>query len=217
MASGPITVWQIDGETMQTVTDFILRGGASKITADGDCSHEVKRCLLLGRKAMTYLDHILKSFADKGLSCQSYGFSSSLVWMWELDHKESWAPRNWCFWPVMLDKTLERPLDCREIQPVNPKRNQFCIFIGRTNNEAEGPILWPPDMKNSLIRKDHDTEKEWKQEEKAVAENEMIGWHYWLDGQEFEQALGVDDVQGSLACCSPWGLKESDTTEQLNN
>ena len=157
MASSPITAWQIDGETMETVIDFIL-GGGSKITADGDCSQEVKRCLLLRRKAMTNLDSILKSFADKVLSCQSCGFSSSLVWMWELDHKESWVPKNWCFWTVMLDKTLERPLDCKEIQPVNPKRNQFWIFIGRTNTEAQGPILhlmWRTDSleKTVILRK----------------------------------------------------------------
>ena len=115
MASGPITSWQIDGETVETVRDFIL--GGSKITADGDCSHEMKRCLLLGRKAMTNLDSILKSrhyFTDKRLSSQSYGFSSSHVCMWELDYKEGWVLKNWCFWTVVLEKTLESPLDCRE-------------------------------------------------------------------------------------------------------
>ena len=123
MASGPITSWQIDGETMETVTDFIFLG--SKITTGGDCSHEIKRCLLLGRKAMTNLDSILKSrhyFADKGLSSQSHGFYSGHVWMWK--HKESWAPKNWCFWTEVLEMTLESPLDCKEIQPVHPKRNQ---------------------------------------------------------------------------------------------
>ena len=124
MASSPITWWQIDGETMETVRDFIL--GGSKITADGDCSHEIKRCLLLGRKAMTNLDSILKSrdITNKGPFSQGYGFSSSHVWMWELDYKESWAPKNWCFWTVVLEKTLESPSDCKEIQPVNPRRNQ---------------------------------------------------------------------------------------------
>ena len=126
MASGPITSWQIVGETMETVRDFIL--GGSKITADGDSSHEIKRCLLLGRKAMTNLDIILKSrdtiLLTKGLSSQSYGFSSSHVWMWDLDYKESWVPKNWCFWTVVLEKTLESPLDCKEIKPVNPKGNQ---------------------------------------------------------------------------------------------
>ena len=139
MTSGPITSWQIDGET---VTDFIFRG--SKITADGDCSHEIKRCLLLGRKVMTNLDSILKSrdyFANKGLSSQGYGFSSGHVWMWELDCEESWAPKNWCFWTVVLEKTLESPLDFKEIQPVHPKGDQSWVFIGRTDVEAETPIL----------------------------------------------------------------------------
>ena len=127
MASSPITSWQIDGETMQTVRDYF---GGSKITAYGDCSHEIKRRLLLGRKAMTNLDSILKSrdyFANKGPSSQSYGFSSSHVWMWELDHKQSWAPKNWCFWSVVLEKMLQSPLDCKEIQPVHPKGNQSWI------------------------------------------------------------------------------------------
>ena len=145
MASGPITSWQIDGET---VTDFIFLG--SKITADGDCSHKIKRPLLLGRKAMTNLDSILKSrdIANKGLSSQSYGFSSSHVWMWELDYKESWAPKNWCFWSTVFKNTLENLLDCMVIKPVNPKGNQPWIFIGRTDAEAEAPILWQPDAKN---------------------------------------------------------------------
>ena len=149
MASGPITSWQVDGETVQTVRDLILRG--SKITADSDCSHEIKRHLPLGRKVMTNLDSILKSrhhFANKGPSSQSYGFSSSHVWIWQLAYKESWAPKNWCFWSVVLQKTLESPLDCKEVQPVHPKGNQSWIFIGRTDAEAETPILWPPDVKN---------------------------------------------------------------------
>ena len=156
MASGLITSWQIDGET---VRDFIL--GGSKITADGDCSHEIKRCLLLGKKVMTNLDSILKSrhyFTDKGSYSQSYGFSSGHVWMWELAHKESWAPNNWCFWTVVLEKT-ESPLDCKRIQLVNPKGNQSWIFIRRTDVEAETPVLWPPDAKNWLIWKDPDAGK----------------------------------------------------------
>ena len=146
--SSPITSRQIDGETMERVTDFICLG--SKITADGDCSHVIKRCLLLGRKAMTNLDCILKSrdyFANKSPSCQRCGFSSSHVWMWELDHKESWELKNWCFWIVVLEKTLESLLDWREIQPVHPKGNQSWIFIGRTDAEDETPTLWPPDAK----------------------------------------------------------------------
>ena len=140
MVSGPITSWEIDGET---VADFMFWG--SKITADGDCSHEIKRHLLLGRKVMTNLDSILKSrdyFVNKGPSSQGYVFSSSHVWMWELDCKESWALKNWSFWTVVLEKTLESPLDCKEIQPAHLKGNQYWVFIGRTDAEAETPILW---------------------------------------------------------------------------
>ena len=160
------------GETVETVTDFIFRG--SKITADGDCSHEIKRHLLLGRKAMTNLGSILKSrqyFANKGLSSQSYGFSSSHIWMWELDYKESWAPNNWCFWIVVLEKTLESPLDCKEIQPVNPKGKQSWIFTGRTDAETETPTLWPPDVKSWLIWKDPDAGKDWRWEETGTTED----------------------------------------------
>ena len=192
VASSPIISWQIDGEMMETVTDFIFLG--SKITADGDCSHEIKRHLLLGRKAMTNLDSILKSrhyFANKGPSSQGYGFSRSHVWMRELDYKESWVPKNGYFWSVVLEKTLESPLDCKEIQPVHPKGDQSWVFIGRIDAEAETPILWPPDAKNWLIWKDPDAGKDWGQEEKGTTENEMVGWHHWLDGHEFEQALGV--------------------------
>ena len=163
--------------------------------------------------------HIKKQrhyFANKGLSSQSYGFSSNHVWMWELDYKESWALKNWCFWTVALMKTLESPLDSKEIQPVHPKGNQSWIFIGRIDAEAETPILWPPDVKNWLTGKDPDAGEDWRQEEKGMTEDEMVGWHYWLDELEFEQALGVGDGQGSLACCSAWGLKESDTHWVMN-
>ena len=135
--------------------------------------------------------------------------------MWELDHKESWAPENWCFWTVVLKKTLESPLDCKEIQPVNPKGSQPWMFIGRTDAEAEAPVLWPPDAKSWLIGKAPDAGKDWKQE-KGMTEDEMVGWHHWLNGHEFEQAPGVDDEQGSMACCSPWGHKVSNMTEWLN-
>ena len=153
--------------------------------------------------------------ADKGPSSQSYGFPSGRVWMWELDHKESWALNNWCFWTVVLEKTLESPLDSKEIQPVHPKGNQSWIFIGGT--DAEAPILWPPDVKNWLIGKDPDTGKDWRQEQKGTTEDERVGRHHWRDGHEVEQALGDSERQGSLACCSPWGRKESDVTERLNN
>ena len=171
---------------METVIDFIFLG--SKITADGDCSHEIKRCLLLGRKTMTKLDSILKS-RDITLPTKVRlvkGFSSSHVWMWKLDCKESWAPKNWCFWTVVLEKTPESPLDCKEIQPVHPKGNQPWIFTGRTDAEAETPILWPPDVKNWLIWKDPDAGKDWGQDEKGMTEDEMVGWHHWLNGHEFE-------------------------------
>ena len=216
MASGSIIWWQIDGEPVETVTHFILLG--SKITADGDCIHEIKRCLLLGRKAMTNLDSVLKNrhhLADKGLYSESCGFSSSQVWMWELNHKESWALKNWCF-ELWHWRGLSSPLNCKEIKPIDPKGNQFSIFIGRTDAEAETPILWPPDAKNWLIRKDRMFMKDWRQEKKRMTEDEIIGWHHWLYGLEFEQALGVVEGQGSLACCSPWDHKESDTTEWLN-
>ena len=138
--------------------------------------------------------------------------------MWELDHKEGWALKNWCFWTVVLEKTLQSPLDCKEIKLINPKGNQSWVFIGRNDAEAEGPILqWKPDAKSWLIRKDHVAEKDWRQEEKGIAEDKMIGWHHWLNGHEFEQAPGDGEGQGSLACYSPWGYKESDMIEQLNN
>ena len=155
-------------------------------------------------------------FADKVPSSQSYGLSSSHVWIWELDYKESWALKNWCFWAVVLEKTLESPLDCKEIKPVNPKGNQSWMFIGRTDAKTETPIVWPPDAKNWLIGKDPDAGKDWKQEEKRTIKDEMVGWHHWLDRHEFEQVLRVSDGQGSLACCSPWGRRETDAPQQLN-
>ena len=169
------------------MSDFIL--GGSKITSDGDCSHEIKRCLLLERKTMTHLDSNIKKqshyFANKGLSSQRYDFFSSHVWMWELDYNKRWVPKNWCFWTVVLEKTLESPLDCKKIQLVHPKGNQSWILIGRTDAEAETPILWPPGAKNLLTGKDPDAEKDWRRE-KGMPEDEMFGWHHWLDGHEFE-------------------------------
>ena len=155
-------------------------------------------------------------FANKGPSSQGYGFSSSHVWIWELVSKGNWALKNSCFWTVVLEKTLESPLDSKEMKPVHPKRNESWIFVGRTDGEAEIPILWPPDAKNWLIGKDPDAGKDWRREEKGMTEDEMVGWHHWLNGHEFELTLGVCDGQGSLACCSPWGRKQSDTTERLN-
>ena len=163
--------------------------------------------------------HIKKQrhyLANKGPSSQSYGFSSSHVWMWELDYKESWVLKNLCFWTVVLEKTLKSPLDCKEIQPVYPKGDQSWIFIGSTDAEAEIPILWLPDAKNWLTWKDPDAGKDWGQAEKGTTEDEMAGWHHRLDGHGFEWTPGVGDGQGGLACCGSWGHKELDVTEQLN-
>ena len=171
--------------------------------------------------------HIKKQtryFADTGLSNQSYGFSSSHVWMWELDYKESLALKNWCFWTVLvLEKTLESPLDCKEIQPVHLKGNQSWIFIGMTDAKAETPILWPPDAKNWLIGKDPDAGKDWRWEEKGTTEDEMVGCHNVSMDMSLSRLweLVMDreawcDGQGSMACCSPWGRKELDRTEWLN-
>ena len=151
-------------------------------------------------------------FANKGSSSQGYSFSSSHVWMWQLDYKESWKPKNWCFWTVVLEKTLESPLYCKKIQPVHPKENQSWIFIGRTDAEAETPVLWPPHAKSWLNGKDSDAGRDWGQEEKGKTEDEMAGWRHWLDGSESEWTPGVGDGQGGLACCNSWGHKESDTT-----
>ena len=153
---------------------------------------------------------------NKGLSSQRYGFSSGHVGMWKLDYKESWVPKNWCFWTVVLEKTLESPLDCKEIQAVHPKGDQSWEFIGRTDVEAETPILWPPDAKSWLIWKDPNTGRDWGQEEERTTEDETAGWHHRLDGHGFGWNPGVGDGQGGLACCGSWGRKESDMTEQLN-
>ena len=138
-----------------------------------------------------------------------------VMWMWEWDHKESWVLKNWCFWTVVVEKTLVSPLDCKEIQPVHPKGDQSWVFTGRTDVEAEGPVLWLPDVKCWLIWKDPDAGKDWRQEEKGMTQDEMAGWHHRLNGHNYEQAPGDGDGQGSLVCCSPW-VAELDMTEQLN-
>ena len=216
MPSSPITSWQIDGETMETVTDFIFLG--SKITADGDCSHEIKRRLLLGRKVMTNLDYISKS-RDITLTTKVclvkamvflvvvYGCES-----WTIKKAEHWridAFELWCWRRLLrVPWTARRSNQCflKEISP------EYSL---RIDAEAETPILWPPDVKNWLIWKNPDTGKDWRHEEKGTTEDETAGWHHQLDRQESEQALGVGDGQGGLMCCSPWGRKESDTTERL--
>ena len=161
--------------------------------------------------------HIKKQrhYFAKGLSSQSYGLSSSHVQMWELDHKEGWAWKNWCFWTVVLEKTLESSLHCKEIKLGNSKGDQPWIFIGGV--DAETPIFWPPDAKSWLIGRDADVGKDWRQEEKGTTEDEIVGWHYRLSGHESEQTLGAREGQRSLVHCSPWGHAESDMTEWLNN
>ena len=187
MASSSIISWQIDGKTTETETDFIFFG--SKITADDDCSHEMKRRLLLGRKAITNLDSILKS-RDITLSTKVH-LVKAMVFLVVMYGCESWTKKRaehpridafemWCW------RRLESILDCKEIKPVNPKGNQSWIFVGRTDGEPETPILWPPDTKNWLTRKDPDAGKDWRQEERGTTEDEMVGWHHWLDGHEFE-------------------------------
>jgi len=197
---------------MERVTDFIF--GGCNITADGYWSHEIKWCLLLGRKAMINLDSILKSrdiiLPTKVCLVKAMIFPV-VMFGWELESKGSWAPNNWCFWTVVLEKTLESPLDCKEIKPVHPKGNQPWIFIGRIDAEAETPIVWPPDAKNWLTGKDSDAGKDWRQEEKGMTEDEMVGWHHQLDGLEFEywltDWLGIYlSVSGHLSCFYLWLL-----------
>ena len=215
IASSPITSWQIDGETMETMRDFIFWG--SKIIADGDCSHQIKRHMLLGRKSydkprqrikkqrhyFVNRCHLIKAMV---FPVVMYGCKS-----WTINKAEYWridAFKLWCW------RRLESPLNSKEIKPVNHKGNQPWIFIART--DAEAPTLWPPDAKSPLTRKDPDAGKDWGQEEKGMKEDEMVRWHHWLNGHEFEQALGDGEGQGSLACCSP-RVAESDMTEWLNN
>ena len=192
--------------------------GGSKITADDDCSHEIERCLLLRRKAMTNLDRILKSrditLPTKVHLVQAMVFSSSHVWMWELDYKENWAPKNWCFWTVVLEKTLESLLACKEIQPVHPKGNQSWIFIGRTDAEAEVPILWPPDVKSRLIRKDPDVGKDERREEKGMTEDEMVGWTNSMDMSLSKlQELVIDWKPGVLQSMESQRVRQDWATE----
>ena len=155
-------------------------------------------------------------FANIGPPSQSYDFSSSHVWMWELDYKESWAPKNWCFWSVVLEKTLESPLDCKEIQPVHPKGDQSWIFSGRTDGGAENSSTLATWYEELTHWKRPWCWERWRQEEKGTTEDEVIGWHHWLHGHEFEQAPGDCDGHRSLVCCHLWGRKESDMTERVN-
>ena len=203
MTFSPITSWQIDGETMETVTDFL----GSKTTEDGGCSHEIQRCLLLGRKAMTNLDSILNSrhyFANKGPSSQSYGFSNSHVWMWELHYREyCWridAFELWCWRRLLRVPWTARRSNQSILKEIDPEYPLKGLIL-----KLKLQLLWPPDVKNWLIGKDPDARKYWRQEEREMTEDELVGWHHRLDGREFEQAPRVGDGQDSLACCSPWG------------
>ena len=221
MAFGPITSWEIDGETVETVSDFIL--GGSKITVDGDCSHEIKRCLLLGRKVMTNLDSILKRrditlLTKVQISSQDYDFPVVMYGCesWTIkkaEHQRIDAFKLWCW-----RRLLRVPWNARKSNQSILKENQSWILTGRTDSEAkaEGPILWPPDVKSWLIWKDPDAGKDWGQEEKGKAEDEMVGRHHRLNGHWFGWTPGVGDGQGGLVCCSSWGHKKSDTTEWLN-
>ena len=203
---------------METVTDLFSWAPKSLwiVTAamklkDG-CSLEGKLC-----KPRQHIKKQRHNFANKGPYTKSYGFTSSQVRMWELDHKEGWELKNWWFQMVVLEKTLESPFTSKEIKPINSKENQPWILIGRTDDEAETLTFWPPDVKGWLIGKDPDAGKDWGQEDKWVTEDEMVGWHHWLNGHEFEQTLGDSEGQGSLACCSLWGCRELYTTWPLNN
>ena len=206
-------------EKIETVTDFIFLD--SKITVDDDFSHEVKRCLLLGRKAMANLDSVLKNrditLATNVCIVKVIQSSSSHIWMWELDHKEGWAPKNWWFEIVALEETFESPLNCKVIKLVNCKGYQLWIFIGSTDAEDEALILWPPDAKSRLIGKDTDAGK--IEEGKRRRGQQRMRWFGSITNSVdtyFEQILGDSERQGSLVCCSPWGCKESDMTEWLN-
>ena len=192
---------------------------APKSLQDGDCSHEIKRRLLLGRKVKTNLDSILKSrditLPTNVRLVKAMVFPAVMHGCWELDYKESWALKSWCFWNVVLEKTPASPLDCKEIQPVHSEGDQPWVFFGGNDAKAETPVVWPPREELTHWKRLWCWEG-WGQEEKRTMEDEIAGWHHWVDGREFESTLGDGDGQGSLVCCGPWGRKESDATEWLD-
>ena len=200
MASSPITSWQIEGQKVEAVTDFLFLDAKM---AEGDCRHGIRGWSPHGRQeSYNKPRQSVKSkditLPEKGLCSQGNGLSRNHVQIWELDYKEGRVPKNWYFQTVV---TLESPLECKEIKPVNLKGNQRWIHIGRTDAEAEAPILWPPDANSQFIGKDHDAGKDWRQ--KRVTEDEMVGWHHWFNGHELGQTPRDAERQGSLACCSP--------------
>ena len=186
-----------------------MDGGAWQVTVHGVAKSRTRL------SDFTYLLSYLSYY--KGQYSQSYGFPSSHVRLWERDNKKGWVLKNWSLWTMVLQKTLESPLDNKKIKTVNDKGNQPWIFTGRTDAKAKAPTLWPPDVKNWLLGKHPDAGKDWRQEEKGITEDKMVGWHNWLDGHDSEQTLGDGERQGSLMCCSPWGHKELDMNEQVNN
>ena len=190
---------------------------ASRLRCSVSIKYTVYFRILIWKMSLLFnIETFFKLGFNKGLSSQGYGFSSGHVWMWELDCEEGWAPKNWCFWTVVLEKTLESPLDCKKIQPVHSEGDQPWDFFGRNDAKAETPVYWPPHAKSWLIGKDSDASRDWGQEEKGTTEDEMAGCHHWLDGCESEWTPRVGDGQGGLACCGSWGRKESDTSEWLN-
>ena len=211
-------LWKLKTKSIQFDQDsrFVLSSITAVIMVLEHCITLQKGMIILYHSFFSYnIQKQRRYFANKGSSSQGYGFSRGHVWMWELDCEECWAPKNWCFWTVVLEKTLESPLDFKEIQPVHSEGDQPWDFFGRNDAKAETPVLWPPHTKSWLIGKDFDAGRDWGQEKKGTTEDEMAGWHHWLDGHESEWTPGVGDGQGGLACCDSLGCKKSDTTERL--